>query len=215
KLEALEKKKENIENRLARLNSTRELNEKEASEREKLLQEYNKTSEKVEKELAEKNTAYNALGLEGITERTVTQEDLDKQDERLKTLTDNLENLRKTNPVLAQEIETLINEYQRSVEHAKTYSEMVEMFTDPNFRLTKVNNWATKMFKGKRKLEDSYAEFFLKLQSEFYSDGLGSQVQTERRSATRVRDEGEEAVPTEKMEESAPEADIVAIKALA
>src|SRR5699024_1101203 len=97
KLEALEKKKENIENRLARLNSTRELNEKEASEREKLLQEYNKTSEKVEKELAEKNTAYNALGLEGITERTVTQEDLDKQDERLKTLTDNLKNLKKTN----------------------------------------------------------------------------------------------------------------------
>lgn len=206
--EVLKNRVDKIEQRLTELRSNRDANETEAKERENLLKEYSRITNEMNEEKGKKDAAYLALGLVEVSETNITQEDLDKQDSRLERLTKALERTEKRDPTLAKEIKELINEYQSSVDYAKTYSEMAEKLIDPQFRLTEINNWATKLFKGKKKLEEGYLEYFKDLHEQYYALELSIKTRTDAQAAARQNQEPEEAVeevPAEKMEAPKPE----------
>jgi hypothetical protein len=205
KLAVIQAQVDKIQNRLAVLNQTREMNETEAAERGRLIEQLTQLQEKVNMERATKDSAFNALNLKSVSENTITQEDLDSQDANLKSLQDAIESLEGADSILYQTVKQKLNDYARAIEYAQAYTGLAQRMINPKMRATELQNFVTKLYAKNRKLEESDSAFLLDMVDKYTGTNIAQAAVAEGVDTQQRPETDEEEVTTKPQPEKTPE----------
>jgi hypothetical protein len=105
----------------------------------------------------ERETAFAVANIATFSNGEVSLEMLTNQAKNFKTFKDKLGALK---PNDRANVERLFTNYESAVGQTKRFNKAIELFTDPNLRVSTLNGWVSKLINKNKELDSHLAEFF-------------------------------------------------------
>lgn len=161
--EAAQQKITQLERGLIKAQYTRAEATETSNRAAELTQQLAQATDDFQRYEAEQQAALDAFNIETISPgTTLTVEMLDSQLTNVQKLKSTLEDIRVIDPQRYAIIQKLISEQNKAVRYAKSYNDTARTILDPATRITTINGWVSNLMNGRKELETSLNDFFIK-----------------------------------------------------
>ncbi len=174
KVKALQRKQRGIENRqkeASKITNTED-NTARTNSLIDIADELVKNQQEIQLAESERQVALDAIGVQNYTDANVTVEMLENQTENLKKLQGAISDIRNIDPQRYSQVEKLLLQQSKAVQHIKNYDATVRSITNPNTRVRIVNGWLTKLLNKNTELEEGTAKFFTSVLENYNKDAI-------------------------------------------
>lgn len=172
KLKNLQNKEKNIlakEKKASKI-TNREDNIERANTLIDISEELVNVQNSIQNTIQERQLALEALGIENYTDNNITVDMFDNQNQNIEKLKNTIEDIQKLDPQRYFQINKLLVQQSKGVQHIKAFDKTVQAIANPNTRVKLINGWLTKILNKKTTLNKDTKDYFVDMLKNWTTD---------------------------------------------